>query len=436
MPADLQRALGHVVQARDELHETGFGRARAADDADHRARGDVKVDVVKHRLLRVARVAEGHVVEFDGAVRHMLDRVVGVGDGAALLQHLADTLGGRLRDDEHDEHHRDHHERHEDLQRVGHQCGQVAGGQAVRRIVPGGHDLLRTHPGHREQGDVDARVHKRGVEAQYAFRLDEITVDGAGDAAELLDLMVFAVVRLDHADALEVLIHVVVELVIGMEDALENRVHQKDDREQRDAENRDDRKIYQRNRLADAERADPCGDHHDRGAHADADDHLVGVLQVGHIGGAAGDDRAGGETVDIREAEALHLGEHVVAEVLREARGGDGGEPAGKRAGGKRDERAQEQDQAEFPHGRHGAAGDALVDEVRHDRRDDDFHNRLNGDGERGEQAFFLVFAQAVQQGTYDVRGFRRCIGGGARSRGCARGHWLRSFPSLVFCGH
>ena len=266
----------------------------------------------------------------------------------------------------------------------------------MRRIVPGGHDLPRTHPGHREQGDVDARVHKRGVEAQYAFRLDEITVDGAGDAAELLDLMVFAVVRLDHADALEVLIHVVVELVIRMEDPLEHRVHQQDNREQRDAENRDDGEIHQGNRPADTERENPCGDHHDGRAHADTDDHLERILQVGHVGCAAGDDRTGGETADIREAEALHFGEHVVAEVLREACGGDGGETAGERAGGEGDERAQEQNQAEFPYHRHGTAGDALVDEVRHDGGDDDFHDRFDGNCKRSEDAFLLVFAQAV----------------------------------------
>ena len=208
--------------------------------------------------------------------------------------------------------------------------------------------------------------------------------------------MVFAVVRLDHADALEVLIHVVVELVIRMEDPLEHRVHQQDNREQRDAENRDDGEIHQGNRPADTERENPCGDHHDGRAHADADDHLERILQVGHVGRTAGDDRTGGETVDIREAEALHFGEHVMAEVLREACGRDSGETASERAGGERDERAQEQNQAEFPYHRHGTAGDALVDEVRHDGGDDDFHDRFDGNCKRSEDAFLLVFAQAV----------------------------------------
>lgn len=48
--AERQPAAGDIVQTRDELHERGFGRARAADDADRLAGADVQINVIEHLL--------------------------------------------------------------------------------------------------------------------------------------------------------------------------------------------------------------------------------------------------------------------------------------------------------------------------------------------------------------------------------------------------
>ena len=66
------------------------------------------------------------------------------------------------------------------------------------------------------------------------------------------------------------------------------------------------------------------------GARTQTNDHGIRVLQVGHIGGEPGDDRAGGETVNIGEAEALHLLKLVVTQVLGESSAGDRGELSSK----------------------------------------------------------------------------------------------------------
>ena len=334
--ADLERTVGHIVQSRHELHQAGLRRTGAADDADGHAGTDLQVDIVEHRLFGVIRVAEVDVVEFDGPVGHFLDGVGRVGHRAFLVEHLADTFRGRLGNDAHDEDHGQHHHGHEDLHGVGDQCGQVAGGEPQRGIIARGHDLLGAHPCNEDHRDVYADHHERVVEAHHTVGLAEVLVDALGDAAEFGDFMRFAGVGLDHADALKVLVDHVVELVVGVEHALEHRVHVHRQAAQTEGENRDARQEHQGNGRADAEREDPRHDHHDRGSHTQTNDHGIGVLQVGHIGGEPGDDRAGGELVNIGEAEALHLLEFVMTQVLGESSAGDRGELTGKEASRER----------------------------------------------------------------------------------------------------
>ena len=64
-PADPDRALGGVVQARNELDERRFGRARAADDAHRRTCRDVERDVGEGIFLRFGVVFEADMVKVD-----------------------------------------------------------------------------------------------------------------------------------------------------------------------------------------------------------------------------------------------------------------------------------------------------------------------------------------------------------------------------------
>ena len=66
--ADLDIALGHVIEPRNKLHEGGLSRACAAYNAYRLARAYVQVDIVEHILLTVRFVFEAHTVEVDAAV--------------------------------------------------------------------------------------------------------------------------------------------------------------------------------------------------------------------------------------------------------------------------------------------------------------------------------------------------------------------------------
>ena len=240
--------------------------------------------------------------------------------------------------------------------------------------------------------------------------------------------MIFTVVGLHHADSLEVLIHVVVQSIVQVERALEDRMHVSGDGDEAAAQNWDGHEEDHGDGGADAEAQDPCDDDQQRGAHAHADEHLVGVLQVRDIRGAPRDDGTGGEPVDVREAEALHLLEHVVAQVLGEACGRHCRVTTGESAGYGGDDGAHQQNRTILPHLRHGSASDATVDEQRHDRGDDHFEDGFDRHRRRREQAFFLVFAQALAQRPYDVGGLGKLaiafflIGRDKRHRGPCRG--------------
>ncbi len=64
-PSHEHRALGRVVEARDEFRERGLAAARLADERDHPPRGDAQGDVAQHAPLLVA-VAEVDALQLDG----------------------------------------------------------------------------------------------------------------------------------------------------------------------------------------------------------------------------------------------------------------------------------------------------------------------------------------------------------------------------------
>ena len=428
--ADLQRTGAHVVQSRHELYQRRLCRTSTADDADGHAGADLQVDVVKHGLFGTVGVAEGDVVEFDGAVGHVSHRLCRVLHRAFLLQHLADTLGRSLRNNHHDEDHGQHHHGHKDLHGVGDQCGQVAGGQAHGGVVAGGDDLLRAHPCDEDHRTVDADHHQRAVEAHDALSLGEVLEDALGDAAELGDLEGFAVIGLDHADALQVLVDHVVQRIVGVKHALEHRMHEHGQTAQADGQNRDAGQEHHGNRRGDTEREQPGYDHHNRGTHAQTNDHHVGVLQVRHVGGQSGHDRTGGEPVDVGEAEALHLLELVLAQVLGEARAGHGRVLSGQEAGTQRNHRAHQQNHAELDGGRHAATGDTLIDQRSHDGRDQDLQDAFDRHEHRSQDAGFLVFTNRLAQRAQYMFGLVR-FDGFARLRDCLCGI-AHSFSSFV----
>ncbi len=109
----------HVVEARDEVHEGGLARARAADDRRHLPGLALKEMSADGRLLR-AGVAEGDVAELDVA---RAPPPPSAASAASLMlgldgQHLVDPARGGRGPGQHDEEEGHHEQGEEDLHGV------------------------------------------------------------------------------------------------------------------------------------------------------------------------------------------------------------------------------------------------------------------------------------------------------------------------------
>ena len=111
--------------------------------------------------------------------------------------------------------------------------------------------------------------------------------------------MIFTDKGLYHADAVQVLLHNAVQLIISSEHALEDRVRSRHDEVQAENEHWDDGKEDKRELGVDAECCDKRENRHKRAAYRHADDHLVSVLQIRNVCCQTRDDTCGGKLIDV-----------------------------------------------------------------------------------------------------------------------------------------
>ena len=114
-------ALGHIVEARDQVEQRRFAAARGTDDGRCLAGSGREADVLE-RVLVGAGIAEADVMERHnavGAVRGQCLGRSGVMDGRGGLDDLVNAVRSHTGTGQHDGDHREHEERHDDLHRVG-----------------------------------------------------------------------------------------------------------------------------------------------------------------------------------------------------------------------------------------------------------------------------------------------------------------------------
>ena len=396
--AERQPAAGDIVQTRDELHERGLGRARAADDADRLAGTDVQINVIEHLFVRLGGVDKAHVVKVDRTVAHGHDRVLRLADIRPLLEHLGDAPRGRERDRQHGKDHREHHQAREDLHGIGDERGEIAGREAECRVIAAGDDGLGAEPRDQDHARIDAKLHQRCVERDEPLTFGKVLINARGDRVKLADLVLLLVERLHDADAAHILLHDVVELVIRAEHARKDREHAANDEKERQRQDRQNDEKRHRDIAADAKRHDHGKDQHDRRADRHTHEHLECVLHVCGVRRQACDDGCGGKLVDVRKSERLHIVVHILAQVCRKADGRARGNARGEHAGRQLERRQQQQKRAEFPDRRHTAALDAEVDEVGHEQRDHDLEHHLQRREQNRHERRAFVLPQTAGQ--------------------------------------
>ena len=149
---------------------------------------------------------------------------------------------------------------------------------------------------------------------------------------------------------------------------------------------------------ADGEGHDHGHDHGGGGTDAQPQDHHVGHLQVGHIGGQTGDETGGAELVDVGEGEGLDVLIHGLAQVPGKTGRGIGAVLGTQQTG---HQTQQGQDQHEDTHlgdVGHVAQFHALVDDGGHQQGDDHFHGHFEEHADGGEDGVPLEFLHMGQK--------------------------------------
>ena len=144
--------------------------------------------------------------------------------------------------------------------------------------------------------------------------------------------MIFLIEGFHHTDAPDIFLNNIVQLVVGVEHPGKNRPDLADDQEKQQCHNGNDRKENECNGRVDAERYDHGKYQHNRTTHCHAEQHLIGILNIGHIGCQAGDDRSSGELVNVGKSKGLHVVIHILPQIGGKAHRGFRRNVCGKNA--------------------------------------------------------------------------------------------------------
>ena len=368
--ADADLALACVIETGNQLDERGLRGAGTAHDADGFTGFNMKIDVREDVILSIGLILEAHVVKIDRAILHLGHRGCRIREGARLIQDLGDTLGRLGRHGHHDENHAEHHEGHEDLEAVREERGELA---HVKVGAAARDDRVGAEAQHEDHDGVEAELHERVVEREDALGLREVALDVGRGAVELLHLVVLTDEGLHDAHAVDVFLDGVVQAVVLLKYATEDRHDGPDDDREADAEDRDHGDEDPGHATAHDEGGGEGENQHRRCTETESDQHHVGLLDVLDIRGHTGDEGARLEVVDVFEGKVLDLIEEVFSEISCEASGCSRTAVAGRDAAEQRQSRQHEQHDTILSDGAHTGAILDVVDQHRRHKRNDGF---------------------------------------------------------------
>ena len=228
------------------------------------------------------------------------------------------------------------------------------------------------------------------------LRFHEVPENGSGNLTELLLLPLFPDEGFHHPNAVEILLHHIVQPVIGLEHPVKNLAHLADDKKQAKGQQGHDDAIDDTQPGTDPQGHGQGQNQHHPTANGHADHHLERILQIGHVGGEPGHNGGQGKPVHIGKGVGLHLVKHVLAQIFRKS----GCRPGGK--GGREDAKAErrhgtQQQQAPLAqHIGHIVGFHPAVHKARHEGGNQDLHGHLSHHHQGGQYGISLIFPDAT----------------------------------------
>ena len=144
--------------------------------------------------------------------------------------------------------------------------------------------------------------------------------------------MILLIIGFHHTDAPDIFLHHIIECIVSAKNAAEYWTDLANDQKQQHRHNGNDRKENECNGRVDVEGHDHGKYQHDRAAHCHADQHLIGILNIGHVGCQAGDDGSSRELINVGKGKGLHVVIHILSQICRKPYGGFRRNVCGKNA--------------------------------------------------------------------------------------------------------
>ena len=312
-------------------------------------------------------------------------------------QHLGDTVCRLLGHGHHDKYHGKHHDGGQDLHPIGGKRRQLSRSQ-LRPAAHNNHP--RTQEAHQQHAEKGEKLHDGRIQGQQLFHGGEVLPHLLGGRLKLLLLIVLPDKGLHYPDAGNIFLHRIIQGVVALENPLKNGMGLPHDGAERQPQHRDNPHEDQGHPRMNAH-AHNHGEHHHEGrADRNADNHLKGVLHSGDIRRHAGHQGGGGKMVNVGEGEFLHPEEHVLPQVFRKAAGGGGRIPSRLDAAEQRQQRHHKENAAVVNHRLHASLVQ-VIDELRHNKRQNALQNHLPRHVKRREYGGGAVLPDTFQKNLY-----------------------------------
>ena len=218
------------------------------------------------------------------------------------------------------------------------------------------------------------------------------------DPLEFLFLIFSPDKGLDRPNGGKSLLHHVIEAVHRLLQAAVHGSHLADHPDEDHRQNRGAHDKHQRELRVHPEGEPQAHQEHHRTANQRTQSAVDGVLQHGHVGGHAGDERGAVEMVQIGKGVLLHLFILGLPDARAPAVGGAGGKPGVQQAGGQRKQGAQSHQRALRQDMADVAVRHANVDEVGHQHGDDQLKRGFHQHQQRPDQQVPAIGSQIAQK--------------------------------------
>ena len=278
----------------------------------------MQIHVCQGISFRLGEILKAYVLEINGAVLHLSDRIGRACQSGHLIQHLHNAADGFGGDGQDYVDHGQHHQLYKDLHAVCQHSGDLA---HIDEGAAAGDDQLRAHQKHEDHVEVHTDLHERAVQCHNAFRLGEIPADVFGCLAEFFLFIFLTGEALDYTHTAYVFLNGLIQPIVFLEYAAESRHSLPADEEQTCCQKRNEHDEGGGQSAAHNVRHNDGEDQHQRRPHRRADDHHIRHLHVAHVCGHTGNEGGRGEFINVLKGIALHLVEDSLTQIFGKSGG-------------------------------------------------------------------------------------------------------------------